>query len=964
MKALIEKMQEKVSWLMPVQCLIVVFAMFMMVTVFSPSMRWETKQQAFFVPLFGFVIMTFAFFVGRSLRNFQKHGFEEKPVAWRLAFGPLRSSGEGDPDFPDIFDPPQSPGEEITPEEDEKEFRKRMMANRIDAASRNHRNMVDKVLHTGVVVAIFMVVYWFAVGSIADFFAALFGTSEGAQYTMFTPRADISFGSPKELFIFSWPVVLGVWFWLIVYLPRWLIYALLLATSGLRIVFLVFGPMASIWIMNMGQLPFFYGLMMIFMFGAILYPFIQAGIKRFRPGDATWETKRGSMRGQPEVRETMERELDKLDDYVAGRSKNKPQPGAVFAGSTGTGKTLYAREIATERRWPFMHIDGYALTGAPLLQLIINRILIPSAHSLSKEYGCCVVFIDEAETLLQARSGMQGASQPQSQITDIWDMFNYDSNGVVSSCGMAFDTEGARQRFWQLKSPLELGKNPKGYGHPFFFPIGMGGGGQNTVMPFLIWIDGAGSPPAMETLKRRLVNNFFDGWILFPTHIPSIKIPWSNLRFGPVPLRYGPAKPEKPLVFFIIATNRPWMLDQAITRPGRIGIWARFKDPGYEARVDITSRYTAEGVQKGFVHPNLLKKNTIKEAARSLAGMSPAQIEATVNTSGDVRLSHVKNMQRIKAQIDRGIPLRKLSERDRKYWLRNKQEIRRETWQDTRADLHALLEARNTVMYGVADPGLTTAQNREQTALHEYYGHFLVVKAALGKIMIPFIVSVLPRGTALGMVYHMQLEERDPKPQYYYEGLARTSLGGLVAERFFLGENQPGVMSDLENTTRAFCFITGRAAMTSYNCPKHPDGCPKEEIEEFVKIGEDLISVPDAPPHLLSPAQAYVEKMISGKSRERVAAMMGQAFVDDYRFIRATYLKHREFHQRIIAELLRLDEIGGARLERIWKQLGNYIVPWEDFGEEELEWWPDKIVHTPNYFYNPSRKSEAEELLL
>jgi hypothetical protein len=223
--------------------------------------------------------------------------------------------------------------------------------------------------------------------------------------------------------------------------------------------------------------------------------------------------------------------------------------------------------------------------------------------------------------------------------------------------------------------------------------------------------------------------------------------------------------------------------------------------------------------------------------------------------------------------------------------------------------------------------------------------------------MQPSVVSIMPRGATLGMVSNIPIEERDPNPQRFYEGLLRVSMGSIVAERFFHGENQPGVASDQENSTRTACFMINRGM--------NPYKCTEEEREKFIRIGRRRITIPDTPAALLNPfAQDFVEKILSNEeSREEVALKLGQAFVDDYRFIRANVEANYEFHEKVVSEILRLEELGGSKLERLWKKLDEVLITLDDLTDEQRSWWPDKIEELENYFYNPTKKPEVDEVL-
>ncbi|MBI2626216.1 MAG: ATP-binding protein, partial [Candidatus Nealsonbacteria bacterium] len=388
---------KRAIWFLPLEKFTIGFGFYVFAGTIVLITQGVSILQAFMASLAVGIVLTLMMGAAPSLRRFEQQGRANKPLAWNLLFGPLRSESHTKP----RGDPPSGIENE--------EFRQRMRANQLDSAKRASRKMHDKIIRTGLIVVIYALVFWFLAASIAGFFTALFGTNTASSSAIFGSSGVISFETPKELFILDWQILAVMWFILIILLPSWLIYLLLVSMSGMRIVFLAFGPSASMWIMNMGQLPFFYGLMMIFMFGSILWPFLQQ-IKYFKPGDASWGTPKGSMRGQPEVRAIVETELAKLKDFITGKSKRKPTRGIIFEGPPGTGKTLYAKEIATEHNLPFILADGAALQGMPMAQLTMKYVEW-RANSLADEYGGAIFFIDEAEMLLQVRQGMAGGGQ-------------------------------------------------------------------------------------------------------------------------------------------------------------------------------------------------------------------------------------------------------------------------------------------------------------------------------------------------------------------------------------------------------------------------------------------------------------------------------------------------------------------------------------------------------------------------
>lgn len=793
-------------------------------------------------------------------------------------------------------------------------------ARRIEALKRDAAKMHDKLFRTGAIIAVSLVVFWFLM--------------------------DRSFGlSPEEVYFFPWYLIALFWFFMIVFSPSWLTYPTFFGLAGFRFAVEVFGPQLILFLPNFLMLPFFYFFMMIFMFGSIMLPNL-AQLKFFRPGDATWETPKGSMRGQPEARAIVETEMRKFEAWAAGRSNRRATRGMIFDGPPGTGKTLYAKELATEHDLPFIFADAQALMP-PFFgfgPLILSMYFRPRTEALAEEYGGAIVFIDEAETVLAVRSGMPGpgiGAGPGQEVQTVWDVLSYDPAGCISSCGLMFDTEAVRERSWPLRMQdaySGASAGPRQYTHPLILPMG-GGIGNASIFSLLTWLDGADTPPFKTKLIRGKINDFLNA-LFIPVTL-----------FGKI-LRLPPGKPRSPNLLFIAATNRAWLIDPAMRRPGRFGVRVPFRTPSPESRKDIADRYFAEAIKKNWLHPDLYTEEKLWEFARATPGMSPAEIEAAIKQAADVRLHHVETLKRIKEQIDSGVEEKDLLEQDRKFWLRHKDSIGKPGWDDLRADWASLMEARMQVLHGKAEPSKTSEAYRKTTAYHEFMGHLVPLKAFLGEQMRPTVLSVVPRGSALGMVAHVPIEERDPMPQAFYEGLIRVSIGSTIAERFFFNENLPGVSSDLENATRVACFMVGKCAMTPYRCSE-------QEWKRYLKIGESLLVVPDSSPAAVMGTQTFVELVLRNPSaRERVCVILGQAAVDVYRLIRENAHLARE----VVSELLEVDEFSGKRLEDLWDRLGNDLITFPRMAKTAIEIWPDRHFAPGNPFYTP-QKPEAEQVL-
>ncbi len=770
---------------------------------------------------------------------------------------------------------------------------------RLAALKREAARMHDKMFGMGAKISIGLVLYWVV-------FKLVFGSS------------------PQDTFLVPLYLLAIIWLLQIIWLPSWLVYASFFSAAGLRFSFEVFGPTILLLLPNFLMLPIFYLVMTIFLYGSIMLPNIMQ-IKFHKPGDATWEVPEGTMRGQADARATTEVELRKFVAFAEGKSERPASRGIIFEGPPGTGKTLFAKEIGTRLELPYVYADAQALAPAffGFAQFVVLY-LRARTEALAKEYGGAIVFIDEAEQLFQVRSGMPGMTPFGRSTNQIWDMFSYDSAGCTSQCGIIYDTAQARERFWELKQAM---KNRYEHQQMFF---GGGGGGANTaIFSFLTWLDGVSTPPFLEKLLRGKTNELLDALFMPVTFRGRL-------------LRVPPGKAQNYNILFLAATNRAWMLDPAIRRPGRFGVTARFKTPDVRARADVAALYLDKAIKKRWAQPHLLAPEKIEELARATPGMSPAELEQMINLAPDVRSSHVENLKRIKEMLDSGSLLENLTEEDRKFWLRHEAELEDSAWDDPRADWKSLMEARSQVLYGRADPGRVSSENRRRTAYHEAMGHFLPLKAFLGEQMRPTVLSVMPRGQALGMVAHVPVEERDATPQSFYEGLLRVSVGSVIAERFFFNENEPGVSSDLENATRIASFIVGKAAMVPYRCSV-------KLRQKYAAIGETLISAPDEHLSVSAGSKTFVDQVLANpKTRERVAVFLGQAAVDVYRLIRA----NKDLATDIVTRLQELDELSGKNLENLWDSLDARLIKLSFLSKEDRNLLPERMFFgQDNPFY-------------
>src|SRR5262249_392795 len=185
--------------------------------------------------------------------------------------------------------------------------------------------------------------------------------------------------------------------------------------------------------------------------------------------------------------------------------------------------------------------------------------MVRAAKKKAKRWGGCLIFIDEFDALGQSRGGMGGG-------------------GGMGGLG------------------------------------GMFGGFRLGLNMLLVQMGGGDNPGLLKQSVRRLVNLTLDG-----VFVPR-QIRFNGTR---IPLRIPQLRPPRYNLFFVGATNRPSVLDEAVTRPGRFGRTITFRMPAREDRKDIAELYFGKRARD----PPAPRE----EFARVPEGYSPAMIEQALS---------------------------------------------------------------------------------------------------------------------------------------------------------------------------------------------------------------------------------------------------------------------------------------------------------------------------------------------
>jgi cell division protease FtsH len=163
----------------------------------------------------------------------------------------------------------------------------------------------------------------------------------------------------------------------------------------------------------------FYSFMMIVQFGALMWFMSRPRTYTVTPDNPQMGLSFENYRGQPDLLEHAKSLVRILKGVKTFQERGGEMPaGMLLAGPPGTGKTFLAGVMAAEANLPFIYVDASSLSSMWMgVDALIVISLFRKARGLARKYatpgqpGCCILFLDELDSVGLSRGGMAGGQQ-------------------------------------------------------------------------------------------------------------------------------------------------------------------------------------------------------------------------------------------------------------------------------------------------------------------------------------------------------------------------------------------------------------------------------------------------------------------------------------------------------------------------------------------------------------------------
>ena len=273
-------------------------------------------------------------------------------------------------------------------------------------------------------------------------------------------------------------------------------------------------------------------------------------------------------------------------------------------------------------------------------------------------------------------------------------------------------------------------------------------------------------------------------------------------------------------VVVMAATNRPDVLDPALTRPGRFDRHITVELPQKQAREKILKIHTEHVPLSEDVH--------IENIASRTVGFSGADLKNLVNEAA--LLAGRKNKKTVDAQ--------------------------------------EFEEARDKILLGAEREEILTEEEKKLTAYHES-GHALAAKL-LRNADPPQKVTIIPRGMSLGSTEQIPEIDRHNYSKSYLLDLIAVRLGGRAAELVIFGEVSNGAASDLKQVTQI-----ARKMVCQWGMSEKMGPVTFRLGEEHIFLGYELTEGKDFSENTAQIIDEEIRKIVSDTEKRILSLLQG-----------------------------------------------------------------------------------------
>ncbi len=214
----------------------------------------------------------------------------------------------------------------------------------------------------------------------------------------------------------------------------------------------------------------------------------------------------------------------------------------------------------------------------------------------------------------------------------------------------------------------------------------------------------------------------------------------------------GFVQPEAPVII-LGATNRPDILDLALTRPGRFDRTIEVPNPTVHGRFGILKLHAKNKKICDDVDLELL--------ARGMPGSSGADLENLLNEAAIIA-------------------------------------TRKKRGEITSADIE---EARDKILLGKAIKSIVLTDDEKRITAYHEAGHTLVRVLSDGEDDSFHKVTIVPRGRTLGVTHAIPTREKYTQSEQEMRHIIRVALGGKAAEDLVFDKQFTGASGDLRKAT-------------------------------------------------------------------------------------------------------------------------------------------------------------------